>query len=146
MWVTKYPSQEWCYVKKLTVMGYCWFSTTNLVSFNTSCSFKWLQLLLYPQCKKQLTLPRSGLSDVTGIVADTIFKKTVRLRRIVTPGRKLKFGEMILKSSEKYYYIIYQRLITWSKRHVVLRTTKKRKSRRTGFVHKYILEKVIRTR
>ena len=44
---------------------------------------------------KQLTLPRSGLSDVTGIVADTIFKKTVRLRRIVTPVRKLKFGKKI---------------------------------------------------
>jgi hypothetical protein len=38
--------------------------------------------------RKQLALPRSGLSEVTGIVADTIFKKTVRLRRIVTPGRE----------------------------------------------------------
>jgi len=37
---------------------------------------------------KQLALPRSGLSEVTGIVADTIFKKTVRLRRMVTPGRE----------------------------------------------------------
>lgn len=37
---------------------------------------------------EQLALPRSGLSEVTGIVADTIFKKTVRLRRIVTPGRE----------------------------------------------------------
>ena len=45
---------------------------------------------------KQLALPRSGLSEVTGIVADTIFKKTVRLRRIVTPGRKGLVFEIIL--------------------------------------------------
>ena len=36
-------------------------------------------------------LPNNGLSEVTGIVADTMFKNTVRLRRIVTPGMKLKF-------------------------------------------------------
>ena len=33
-------------------------------------------------------LPNNGLSEVTGIVADTMFKNTVRLRRIVTPGMK----------------------------------------------------------
>ena len=43
---------------------------------------------------KQLTLPRSGLSDVTGIVADTIFKNTVRLRRMVTPGREVSLDEI----------------------------------------------------
>ena len=36
-------------------------------------------------------LPNNGLSEVTGIVADTMFKNTVRLRRIVTPGMKLEF-------------------------------------------------------
>ena len=31
-------------------------------------------------------LPKRGLSEVTGIVAETMFKKTVRLRSMVTPG------------------------------------------------------------
>ena len=38
-----------------------------------------------------MCLPNKGLSEVTGIVADTMFKNTVRLRRIVTPGMKLEF-------------------------------------------------------
>jgi hypothetical protein len=36
-------------------------------------------------------LPNNGLSEVTGIVADAMFKNMVILRRIVTPGMKLEF-------------------------------------------------------
>ena len=32
-------------------------------------------------------LPNNGLSEVTGIVVDTMFRNTVKLRRIVTPAK-----------------------------------------------------------
>ena len=32
-------------------------------------------------------LPSNGLSDVTGIMVETMFKNIVKLRRIVTPGK-----------------------------------------------------------
>ena len=46
---------------------------------------------LFPHCSHSLQLPNSGLSEVTGIVADTMFKNTVRLRRIVTPVNRKHF-------------------------------------------------------
>ena len=45
-----------------------------------------------PLCQYQtIGLPKSGLSDVTGIVFDTNCKNTVKLRRIVTPEKKVSF-------------------------------------------------------
>ena len=35
-------------------------------------------------------LPKIGLSDVTGMVCDTVFINTVKERRIVTPEKRLK--------------------------------------------------------
>jgi hypothetical protein len=59
---------------------------------------KWLQLhLLLPInysrsiMQARCYLPNNGLSEVTGIVADAMFKNMVILRRIVTPGMKLEF-------------------------------------------------------
>ena len=59
---------------------------------------KWLQLLLLSKVKEicilrifhvsfiLMVLPNIGLSDVTGMVSDTVFRNTVNDRRIVTPG------------------------------------------------------------
>jgi hypothetical protein len=47
--------------------------------------------LILQRKQHAMYLPNNGLSEVTGIVADTMFKNTVRLRRIVTPGMKLEF-------------------------------------------------------
>ena len=45
-----------------------------------------------------MNLPSSGLSEVTGIVSDTVFKNTVKERRIVTPENPKKeiFNHLII--------------------------------------------------
>ena len=63
---------------------------------------------------KQLTLPRSGLSDVTGIVADTIFKKTVRLRRIVTPVRELSISKLSKFKKVSQWFVQHWFALLWT--------------------------------
>ena len=88
---------------------------------------KWLQLLLLSKVKEicilrifhvsfiLMVLPNIGLSDVTGMVSDTVFRNTVNDRRIVTPGRYRScycssfFSKM---SFEAYILIFYTFLLT----------------------------------
>ena len=54
---------------------------------------KWLlAFLLFTSFSLSPTplLPKIGLSDVTGMVCDTVFINTVKERRIVTPEKRLK--------------------------------------------------------
>ena len=60
----------------------------NVLSNGCSCMLSFLEAHKRKQNASIIHLPNNGLSEVTGIVADTMFKNTVRLRRIVTPGMK----------------------------------------------------------
>ncbi len=56
-----------------------------------NCNFDTIAVRMYSNCNCMESfaiigsLPNNGLSEVTGIVSDTVFKNTVSDRRMVTP-------------------------------------------------------------
>ena len=89
--------------------GIVYFFFYKLTFFKFHVRYQMVAVAFAPSLMKQRKqhasnyLPNNGLSEVTGIVADTMFKNTVRLRRIVTPGMKLKF---LLHLDLFVYYLV----------------------------------------
>ena len=57
------------------------------------------------------SLPSSGLSEVTGIVSDTVLRNTVNDRRIVTPVERREKERWKIVKEQEMIVILQQRVV-----------------------------------
>ena len=76
------------------------YNTASVVSIKSGCD---IYSYYYSLIHLKLTLPSSGLEDVTGIVSATMLRNTVSDSNIVTPGNISNFNNTFIKSLFEQY-------------------------------------------